>query len=64
MQPPSGGCVLKLTSFNNWLKWQAQPPSGGCVLKQYLGKWLMRHFLQPPSGGCVLKLLETANIAM
>ena len=37
LQPPSGGCVLKL---NYWVKQvdnAAQPPSGGCVLKRYTG---------------------------
>ena len=33
VQPPSGGCVLKLLSIvNNYKRWP-QPPSGGCVLK-------------------------------
>ena len=32
-QPPSGGCVLKLTGFNCIGLVPVQPPSGGCVLK-------------------------------
>ena len=34
MQPPSGGCVLKLTYPDFSLFSFTQPPSGGCVLKQ------------------------------
>ena len=33
-QPPSGGCVLKHTSFRIIFAIVPQPPSGGCVLKQ------------------------------
>ena len=34
MQPPSGGCVLKLYDMeNNFVVLRGQPPSGGCVLK-------------------------------
>ena len=33
-QPPSGGCVLKLTSNRCFDAIVNQPPSGGCVLKQ------------------------------
>ena len=35
LQPPSGGCVLKLLAFHPLSACRrAQPPSGGCVLKQ------------------------------
>ena len=34
MQPPSGGCVLKLIFNQDYNGVFAQPPSGGCVLKQ------------------------------
>ncbi len=34
MQPPSGGCVLKLFAFSIKFISLWQPPSGGCVLKQ------------------------------
>ena len=33
MQPPSGGCVLKLSVNRLNLRVCLQPPSGGCVLK-------------------------------
>ena len=33
LQPPSGGCVLKLHSGFVVIGQSAQPPSGGCVLK-------------------------------
>ncbi len=34
MQPPSGGCVLKLKIQRAICDHRVQPPSGGCVLKQ------------------------------
>ena len=34
LQPPSGGCVLKLQQKTVNVRLLAQPPSGGCVLKQ------------------------------
>ena len=37
VQPPSGGCVLKLADrMCLILKSKNQPPSGGCVLKLHL----------------------------
>ena len=33
LQPPSGGCVLKLKCIKRLHLSNAQPPSGGCVLK-------------------------------
>ena len=33
LQPPSGGCVLKLFRFRFSFCHIFQPPSGGCVLK-------------------------------
>ena len=33
VQPPSGGCVLKLLVIVESMIRQSQPPSGGCVLK-------------------------------
>ena len=36
MQPPSGGCVLKLPQNYLQALEQLQPPSGGCVLKPML----------------------------
>ena len=37
IQPPSGGCVLKLISQKQNILEISQPPSGGCVLKhQYI----------------------------
>ena len=37
-QPPSGGCVLKLTFGNAHDDDLRQPPSGGCVLKRPFGR--------------------------
>ena len=34
LQPPSGGCVLKLSMTRPSEAAGTQPPSGGCVLKQ------------------------------
>ena len=34
VQPPSGGCVLKLQLILDETAAGGQPPSGGCVLKQ------------------------------
>ena len=36
IQPPSGGCVLKLPPYRPLLESGRQPPSGGCVLKHRL----------------------------
>ena len=36
-QPPSGGCVLKLTTYLLSGDFKTQPPSGGCVLKLTMG---------------------------
>ena len=36
MQPPSGGCVLKLDLQVRLNNKYGQPPSGGCVLKLML----------------------------
>ena len=33
LQPPSGGCVLKLKRLKKRVMTKTQPPSGGCVLK-------------------------------
>ena len=54
-QPPSGGCVLKLRTWELYLLYMSQPPSGGCVLKQELKAAESCLRRQPPSGGCVLK---------
>ena len=55
-QPPSGGCVLKLSIIRNGFTCRWQPPSGGCVLKQFFCAFRTAFWVQPPSGGCVLKL--------
>ena len=36
IQPPSGGCVLKLFTRIGTRLMREQPPSGGCVLKHFL----------------------------
>ena len=38
LQPPSGGCVLKLCHYLSLFSRFCQPPSGGCVLKRYGGR--------------------------
>ena len=38
LQPPSGGCVLKLAQCFPFLLQIKQPPSGGCVLKRLFEK--------------------------
>ena len=35
LQPPSGGCVLKLRIRHTSNSADSQPPSGGCVLKHF-----------------------------
>ena len=55
VQPPSGGCVLKLAGLPCYAVPLVQPPSGGCVLKQVAFAAVSGFFSQPPSGGCVLK---------
>ena len=55
LQPPSGGCVLKLTYPDMTALWFEQPPSGGCVLKHLINFLYYHDCQQPPSGGCVLK---------
>ena len=63
IQPPSGGCVLKLTASPFIFLSFIQPPSGGCVLKQYHSKNDVLNRVQPPSGGCVLKQSDNINHA-
>ena len=55
VQPPSGGCVLKLPYYAGSWPLMLQPPSGGCVLKLVIFFVIFFIFFQPPSGGCVLK---------
>ena len=54
-QPPSGGCVLKLSNPSRREFLSNQPPSGGCVLKHLQVPVCFYPPVQPPSGGCVLK---------
>ena len=56
-QPPSGGCVLKLSKKIDDTSKRIQPPSGGCVLKLSAVCPGLNNRYQPPSGGCVLKLV-------
>ena len=42
-QPPSGGCVLKLSRFGAANRRLEQPPSGGCVLKRARGRHNSRY---------------------
>ena len=55
LQPPSGGCVLKLSIPFDGVDRVSQPPSGGCVLKPMRLRGLTVCRSRPPSGGCVLK---------
>ena len=55
IQPPSGGCVLKLLLGGRNGAFVNQPPSGGCVLKHIAAECADEFAVQPPSGGCVLK---------
>ena len=55
LQPPSGGCVLKLKARIAESEIKNQPPSGGCVLKPAGFGTDFFDSGQPPSGGCVLK---------
>ena len=60
VQPPSGGCVLKLFTNNGSKACLVQPPSGGCVLKQIFNL-LQAVALRPAAFGrlCV----ETERVA-
>ena len=61
-QPPSGGCVLKLSAKVVFMTKDGQPPSGGCVLKPKSSRNTLVVGGQPPSGGCVLK--RSSNAAL
>ena len=60
-QPPSGGCVLKLSEPEKLAGADCQPPSGGCVLKPAILVFEKIVRNQPPSGGCVLKLTSDSS---
>ena len=62
VQPPSGGCVLKLLLVMEMASLTGQPPSGGCVLKPNLYEYPLDSQNQPPSGGCVLKLARKGRL--
>ena len=55
VQPPSGGCELKLGYRAAHREPLAQPPSGGCELKPIDANLSVEVVTQPPSGGCELK---------
>ena len=57
IQPPSGGCELKLYVYVTVYSAKFQPPSGGCELKRYHVARKETPNIQPPSGGCELKRL-------
>ena len=46
IQPPSGGCVLKLLGCRGGCSPTCQPPSGGCVLK-HCECWRRRQMAAP-----------------
>ena len=56
VQPPSCGCVLKLSLKHLNEMIMKQPPSCGCVLKRQYVIFPAPEDVQPPSCGCVLKL--------
>ena len=58
LQPPLGGCVLKLIEDCAETEEENQPPLGGCVLKQTTELATDYVVSQPPLGGCVLKQNE------
>ena len=66
LQPPSGGCVLKLLilSVLNGIRMPAA--FGRLCVETYEGLSVATEGIQPPSGGCVLKhlyrLLLTLNL--
>ena len=56
IQPPLGGCVLKLVDVADPFGQIFQPPLGGCVLKPVCEQGNQpADRAQPPLGGCVLK---------
>ena len=61
LQPPLGGCVLKLSVNSLLVERKGQPPLGGCVLKQSFADTAKVGDVQPPLGGCVLKLQGIQN---
>ena len=63
-QPPSGGCVLKLSQTAPVITAEGQPPSGGCVLKPIRKDIKQSMNNQPPSGGCVLKQMTINKSAL
>ena len=64
IQPPLGGCVLKLCQKIQAGFVQCQPPLGGCVLKLLCGCGQRHGHDQPPLGGCVLKLLFVVHLRL
>ena len=50
MQPPSGGCVLKLPLDALSQSYLSQPPSGGCVLKQEQSITCLKPFMAAAFG--------------
>ena len=63
VQPPSGGCVLKLRLEHMFYDQYIQPPSGGCVLKQkeFLSELKL---LKPAAFGrlCVETVTDLENV--
>ena len=55
-QPPSGGCVLKLTLADKGLGLPAPAAFKRLYVKSDKSKKQKKRMTQPPSGGCVLKL--------
>ena len=57
-QPPSGGCVLKLSFKNNYRAWKWPAAFGRLCVETETVKKTAEQGSQPPSGGCVLKRLR------
>ena len=58
MQPPSGGCVLKLNSFIHYKIPFWQPPSGGCVLQHQM---VLKNKARKQAAAFGRLCVETAN---
>ena len=63
VQPPSGGCVLKLHSYYPNFQGLLQPPSGGCVLKRIMEILLNQHVRPAAFGRLCVETYEGLSVA-
>ena len=54
-QPPSGGCVLKLTRLSTFPTFGRPAAFRRLCVETHSSMKIRRYSDQPPSGGCVLK---------